>query len=69
MIKTLGQVAFNVVMKLDNTSDEFLKLTDDEQKRWNDAVVAANRHKADFCLKCGHPWEDHDAGVPAPYCP
>ncbi len=21
------------------------------------------------CPKCGHPWDSHEFGVPAPYCP
>lgn len=24
---------------------------------------------SDTCPKCGHPWEDHEFAVPAPYCP
>lgn len=25
--------------------------------------------KGDVCLTCGHKWDEHDFGVPSPYCP
>lgn len=27
------------------------------------------RQQKDVCSKCGKPWDDHEFGVPAPFCP
>ena len=31
--------------------------------------MAGNMNDETHCPVCGEPWDDHDFGVPHPYCP
>lgn len=32
-------------------------------------VKRHNEHKKNTCRECGHPWKEHDFGIPKPLCP
>lgn len=66
---TPGRIAFNIVNGVDRDSDDFDFQSPAQQAAWEEAVKAAEDHRKNNCTICGHPWVDHEMGVPAPYCP
>lgn len=66
---SVGRIAFNHVMGIGQDSDDFDFQSPEMQQRWEDAVKMAEEHRKNNCTICGHPWKDHDFGVPAPACP